>query len=382
MDNDQLDLESASRALNIEKWRLKGALGRGSIYFVGNFSPAYFLFRKDVGKIESGTSVFLHESPVVVRGFPKIKRAFVLEPLISMHFKSEIALEEKMNGYNVRVAMAGGLVVALTRGGFVCPYTTSRIRSVPGIREFLDENEDLMLCGEVVGMENPYVVHSYPEAPDFGFFVFDIRGRSDNVPLPIGKRNSILAQFRLNPVRLIDQVEVTGAADKIISVTKKLGEENREGLILKDPEMVLDPIKYTPSSTNSNDLTYAFGFPYEYGKDFFFSRIIREGYQAFEWHEDEKELEERALRLGKSILYPMVENIRKVQNGELLSEKFSLLVENEDQLDLLIAYLRSQRVTVIVEDKQIENGRLRARIIRPRTSSTDRIRAVLSGKGG
>jgi putative ATP-dependent DNA ligase len=111
------------------------------------------------------------------KGFPKIHRAMVLEPTIQTHFKGLplVAIEEKMNGYNVRVVKIQDQVLALTRGGLVCPYTTEKTTQEIGL-EFFRDHPDLVLCGEMVGPDNPYVPKDiYPEVESIAFYVFDIR---------------------------------------------------------------------------------------------------------------------------------------------------------------------------------------------------------------
>ena len=373
-------LSEVADKLGIAEWRLKGALERQSVQLIENFSPKYLIFKKDLAGIERGTAVFLGKELSVVRGFPKIKRAFFLKPLIKKHFSDRVAVEEKMNGYNVRAALVEDKVLALTRGGFVCPYTTSKLREDDNVERFLREHPSMMLCGEAVGEKNPYVVHRYEEAGDFGFFVFDLRDRVTNAAMPVLKRNALVKEYGLKHVRLFGIFEKGRAAEEVFRIVRELAEEGREGVVIKDPDMKLPPIKYTSSQTNAGDLAYAFHFPYEYGREFFFSRIIREGFQAVEWEESEAELEERALRLGKSILLPMVESIRKVMAGEVLSEDYELEFGSEAELEEFLTYLRRQGVSVVVEDVQRGDGSVRVVLKRLRTSSTDRIRSVLSGR--
>ncbi len=374
-------LAEVAEKLGVAEWRLKGALERQSIQLVKNFQPSYLVFKKDVSGIERGTAVFLGEELSVVRGFPKIKRAFYLEPLLKKHFSSRVAVEEKMNGYNVRVALVEGRLLAITRGGYVCPYTTAKLRESRNTERFLKEHPSLVLCGEAVGEKNPYVVHHYPEAEDFGFFIFDLRERESNESMPVLERNALVEEYELKHVRLFGIFDKGEATGEIFRIVQELAAEGREGVVIKDPEMKHPPIKYTPSHTNASDLAYAFRFPYEYGRDFFFSRIIREGFQAVEWDEGEAELEERALRLGKSILLPMVESIKKVRQGEILTEDYELDFASEAELEEFLAYLRRQGVSVIVEEMQHRNGGVRVILKRLRSSSTDKIRSVLNGRG-
>lgn len=370
-------IERAAEALEIEPWRLKGAIERRNALLIEDFTPSYLLFKKELRHIEKGTAVFFGDELRVVRGFPKIPRALYLEPAVKKHFKDRVAVEEKMNGYNVRVALVDGKLFALTRGGFVCPYTTAKLRREKALNRFIRENPELVVCGEAVGNENPYVVHEYPEAKGFGFFCFDIRYTNTNIPLGVEERYKIAEDYGIKNVRLFGIFKKSNMVEETFRIVRELAGEGREGVVLKDPEMKLSPLKYTPSETNTSDLAYAFRFPYEFGREFFFSRIIREGFQAVEWEESEEELERRALRLGKAILYPMVESIKLVKAGEVLTEDFRIRLESEEEIEEVKAFLRRQGISFIVEEGEEEGLFI---IKRLRNSTTDKIKAVLRGR--
>lgn len=373
------ELEEVSRSLGVEAWRVKGALMRGTIQYLKGEEPPSLIFRKDMGPIERGTVVFLGDGVVVIRGFPKIKRAFYLGSALRRHFRgARVAVEEKMNGYNVRLFRLQNRVFALTRGGYICPYTTKRLGLLPEIESLL-RARDVVLCGEVVGLENPYVTHSYPEAEKFGFFTFDIREKGSNRPWPIAERNALLEAHRVPRARLFGVYELAGVAGRVFEIIKALAKESREGVVLKDPEMVLQPIKYTSSQTNIGDLRYAFSFPYDYGVDFFLSRIMREGYQALEMGEGGEELEERARRLGESLLYPMVETIRRINGGEEVTEDSLVRVEDLRGAERLVEYLKKQRVNCVIGEVKEEGGELLIRIKRLKPATNDKVRSVLRG---
>lgn len=377
-----MNLKAASKALDIEKWRLKGALERRNAHYVEDFSPPYILLKKDLRHLERGTAVFLGAQAEVVRGFPKIPRAFYLEPMLKKHFEDRVVVEEKMNGYNARACMVEGKLLAITRGGFVCPYTTSKLREEKGLAKFLSQESGLVACGEIVGRENPYVAHEYPEARRFGFFCFDLRAKSSGQPLKVKERRSLLENYSVPQVRLLAEYKKEHAAEGTFEHVKALAREGREGVVLKDPDMNHSPIKYTPSQTNTQDLAYAFRFPYEYGRDFFFSRIIREGYQAVEWEDSKEEMEERAQRLGESILYPMVESIRRIKTSErMLSEDYEVRAGSREEMDTLSDFLRRRGINFTLERRRSEDGSKIYLIQRLRNSSTDKIKSVLRGKG-
>ncbi len=371
---NEIYIKKISETLNVEPWRIKGALNRGSIQVLKK-PFVYLVFRKELGKIERGTAVFFNDKDVVVvRGFPKIKRAFYLKPALMMFEK--VAVEEKMDGYNTRVFMLNDKVYAITRGGYICPYTTKKLREDKNIERFLRDYPEYVLCGESVGKQNPYVVHEYKEAKDFGFFAFDLRKKVENTPLPILERRDILESYGIKNVRLFGIFDKKEAYKKIFEILEELEKENREGVVIKDPEMKKEPIKYTTSKTNTSDLRYGFSFPFELGKDFFFSRVIREAFQAFELNESEEKLRERARKLGESILIPFVESIRKVYKGEILTENFEVLLNNDEEAEELIEYLRRQGIVLMFE-KERKNSNIKLKVQRFMQASYDKIKSFI-----
>lgn len=61
-----------------------------------------------------------------------------------------------MNGYNIRVSSVDGQIISLTGGGFICPYSTEVAREQIS-SEIFEDHPDLVLCGEMVGPDNPYL---------------------------------------------------------------------------------------------------------------------------------------------------------------------------------------------------------------------------------
>jgi len=143
-------------------------------------------YRKSV---EKGT-VLIGET--VVRGFPKVPRSLVLDEGIPQQFDEPIAVEEKLNGYNVRVARIEGEVFGFTRSGIICPFTTHKVRELLPVDRFFDRYPDKMLCGEMIGPENPYTVAECYDVDSIAFRAFDIRDRESGEPLPVEERREKL----------------------------------------------------------------------------------------------------------------------------------------------------------------------------------------------
>ncbi len=374
-------IEEAAEKLGIPEFRLRGLIERRTIAKVLKPAP-YFRFDKGVGSIETGTAIFTSGEKVeIVRGFPKIRRAMTISA-IARNFSAlnKVAIEEKMNGYNVRMAKALDSVYAFTRGGLICPYTTEKAVDLLGT-EFFEEHPELMLCGEMIGPDNPYVPKNVYGVESVDFFIFDVREKETGRPIPVKERRELLGKYGIKSVKLYGEYPLAELYKIASQIVKKLGGIGREGIVVKDPEMIIPPIKYTASESNCADLRYAFQFFNEYGQDFFFSRIVREGFQAVDFNESKQKTLKRAHRLGESVLLPMIETIRKCKNGEQITENAHIRVRDPKTIDQFELHLRRLGVEAIFEEpEKDEEGMYTVTIRKLMQSTTDKTKAILSGQ--
>ncbi|MGB9936672.1 MAG: RNA ligase [Methanobacterium sp.] len=363
------------RLLGVKAEKLNHALEKGIVKFFNFKGIPALQFKKDVGKIESGTLIYFDEDIEIIRGFPKTRRTLMLSPTLKNHFQDKLVVEEKMNGYNVRIAAIGDKIVALTRGGYMCPYTTKKAVEIMDLEDFFNNNKDLVICGEMVGTENPYVSHYYNEIGSLGFRVFDIRKKITNDPLRLDDKYKLLKKYNLPSVRVLGTFNVEEAAENVKQIIREIGEQNREGIVIKDPDMEIIPLKYTSSEAHDDEIKYAFTYPFDFGKDFFFSRVIREGFQAYEMEENKEELEQRAKRLGEAILYSMLDTIRKVSSGDIASEDMTIDVESKEEAEDFLRHLHDLGVYALLDEFK-DN---KATIKRIHQSTTDKINNFLNG---
>lgn len=365
----------AARRLE-EKNILKEAFIRHT--FFGDVIEAVKLDRK-FGEFEEGTLIAKTiDGLEIVRGYPKIKRALTLYPTIRKHFRGEVVLEEKMNGYNVRVVRFGKNLYAITRGGFICPYTTEKVRMLIN-SDFFKDHPNLMLCCEAVGEESPFVPKDVYGIKTIDFYVFDIRDKRTNKPLPIRDKEKLAEEYDFKLAPILAEVHVSKAHEVAEEVIRELGKKGREGIVVKDPKMKRQPIKYTTSESNCSDLSYAFRFFGEYAKDFMFSRIVREGFQAFELCKDEEEFKERCLRLGESILKAMVESIREVDEGKKVCDKIRLRFYDLDVFKLFKEHVRRMGINAEFSEPEEDGESYIVWFYRYMKSTTDRIEHILRG---
>ncbi|MDK2790997.1 MAG: putative ATP-dependent ligase [Methanothermococcus sp.] len=388
-DSDKF-ISKISERLKISEEDLKKGFMRKIITTDEYKGTKILSFKKKLKHIERGTIVFLNDNIEYIMGYPKIRRAMTLYPTLKKYFIDKIVVEEKLDGYNIRIANINDEVIAITRGGKICPFTTKKVsKFLSNSIKILDDYPDLMLCGEMVGLNNPYVSHYYPEVDkelsnneyeNLGFYIFDIRNKETNNPLSINEKEKMLKKYNIPYVKPLGIFDKEGAHEKVRELIETLSNEQREGVVLKDPDMAVEPIKYTTHYTQCNDLSVAFEYMYDLGIDFMFSRIVREGYQSFEFGENEEEMERRALDLGKSILYPMVNSIKKVSQGGTISEDFEIFMDSEEDIAEFVAYLKKLHINFTIKNKEkIDNGIYKVKIGRIYSSTNDRIKSHLNG---
>jgi len=94
---------NASKRLNIDEDTLENGFKRKLITKYEYNGKKYLCFKKKLKHIERGTILFLNDNLDFIQGYPKIRRAMVLESAVEKYFDNKIAVEEKLDGYNIRI---------------------------------------------------------------------------------------------------------------------------------------------------------------------------------------------------------------------------------------------------------------------------------------
>ncbi|WP_254764389.1 RNA ligase [Natrinema marinum] len=327
--------------------------------------------------IERGT-VIVEEADVVVRGYPSVPRILVLDTGVPSFFEASerVAIEEKLDGFNVRIADLGD-PLAFTRSGFVCPYTTDRARDLLALEDFFADHPEKTICAELIGPETPYTTHDYASVDSHDFRAFDIRDREAGEALPVPERRELCAAYDFGQPRLFGYAEPSNAVPAVRDAIEELDAAGREGVVIKSADGAT-MVKYTTESQHHDELAYAFSLPFDYGRDFVFSRIVRDAFQAAEFDEDDDRLQQRARDLGESILRPMVATIRDVADGEPVGDRHTVRGD-PDAIDALFAHLHDQSMTIDLEDDRLEDGDRVVEFVKVAESSRDRIAHYLDG---
>lgn len=357
------DARRLARSRSIRRLRYRGVL--------------YLSFRREYRGMPEGTVVLYApgHAPRVVPGYPSIRRALLLRRVLETYFPDEVALEEKMNGYNTRVVHYAGRLLAITRGGFICPYTTHRLELLLGeqLRSLLASRPDLVVAGESIGVENPYTRFPYPVSDGYGFMVFDVMEGQRR--LPLGERDLLADEFDLPTVPLLDVVP-PGGWERARRVVEELEERGGEGIVMRDPQGRVEPLKYTTTRTNIGDISEGMRFFFEEGRSFIFPRVLREIFKIYEEQPDAEGLEERWKRLGGALLEPPVESVRRVQREGVLGEAFTLRFGDPRVLDETLAHFARLGIRVQIGEVVREGGWLKAVFYKPRRTGEE-VRRIL-----
>ncbi|MDI6801021.1 MAG: RNA ligase [Thermodesulfovibrionales bacterium] len=309
-------------------------------------------------------------------GYPRIMRILHLENGINRYFKNKFYVEEKMDGYNVRVALINGVPLCFTRGGFVCPFTTDRIQDLIDIN-FFNEYPERIICGEVVGPGSPYNTEVIPYVKeDVAFFAFDIVDENSN-HLPAEERYRILEQYNIQQVRKWGPFSSSDAG-KIKEIIIELDKEGREGIVIK-PVSSGKSVKYVTLSSCLRDLQATAHLITELPAGFFMQRILR---AVFFCHEFGIPFSSDYLMNSAKTLYLIPEQTLKgISEGENIKETFDIRVNNRKTIDDLMHHLNRSDIRTQLISVEKTGKYHRARFHRIYIKGTKELRHRLTGYG-
>jgi putative ATP-dependent DNA ligase len=210
----------------------------------------------------------------LMAGYPRIGRIFRLERGLAQQFSGAFWVEEKVDGFNVRIFRSGDDMVALTRGGYVCPFATDRAPDFVPMAIF-EAHPDLIICAELAGPDNPYT-QGGPSfvAEDVQLFVFDMMraGRPDFVGQ--GERRDLCERFGLPTPRSFGRFRA-GDWQRVLEIVEALDAEGREGVVIKEDGPAGRRAKYVTAWSGVYDIAVRAEDTVELPGDFFTGRILR-----------------------------------------------------------------------------------------------------------
>ena len=363
--------------LGLPEERLRVLEGKGGLEEDEFEGVRYVRFRDSAKGFRRGTVVF--EDGTVVSGFPHIKRIVQLENGVKRIFKNKpFYVEEKVDGYNVRVVKVKDKILALTRGGFVCPFTTERILDFIS-EDFFRDYPNLILVGEMAGPESPYLVEGPPYVEeDIAFFLFDVQEKGTGKSLPVEERYRLAEEYGIPQVERFGLFDRT-RTDELMELIEKLSEEGREGVVMKTPDM-RKVAKYVTPYANINDIKIGSKIFFDLPGGYFMGRISRVAFYIAEKKLRGEEFEGYAKALGEALLRPLVESILEVSQGHDVEETFTVRVKNISTAHRMVSHFERLGLKIHIEDiEDLKNGYWRITFKRLYPDATREIRELWNG---
>jgi putative ATP-dependent DNA ligase len=299
----------------------------------------YYRVVKKVGRLERGTIV---TDSGIIYDFPRIARILHLENGIKQAFNNPFYVEEKVDGYNVRITKIRDQVFAFSRGSYVCPFSTDRLVDFFNYENFFKENPDLIVCGEIAGPENPYNGESPPYVTeDVSFFAFDIRIKNSDQQVPMEKRYKLFDEYKIPTVTRFGRYTPSDIKD-LKKHIQNLNEKGCEGLVFKPTDPSEKTVKYVTAGSCLRDMKITSPLMIEYQAEFFTHRMLRSLFYLLEHHSN---LDDTFLKkTGEALLQPLFESVRKVADGEMVTERFKVRFNKKQNIKKLFEHFHKCKV--------------------------------------
>jgi putative ATP-dependent DNA ligase len=337
----------------------------------------YVRFSDDMRNFERGTVLL---DGRVVPSYPRLGRIFVLEEGVRRAMPEEFYVEEKLDGYNVRVLRHGERLLPLTRGGFVCPFTEDRLADLADLEPLLRDRPDLIVCAEVVGPENPYILTRTPRvASDVRLFAFDLMRCGHAGFLPLAERDALFERYRVPRAPVLGRwtpAELPRLKDEL----RRLDAEGAEGIVLKPPAEGLR-VKYVTPSVNLTDIEDDSVLLKELPPEFFMNRLVRLalGMREMGMLERTEEIEQR---LGHAILTGFFGALEGIAAGGVVERTFRVRMHGEQAAERLMRHMNraSRRIQVREIERHAEDGMCVLSFRKIFLTSTSELKTLLGGQ--
>lgn len=338
---------------------------------------AYCRFADDWHGIARGTVVVAGS---VVPTYPHIGRILALRQGLASNFSAPVVAEEKLDGYNVRLVRVGRRLLAFTRGGYVCPFTADRIEDLGNFHPLFDARPDLVVCGEVVGPNNPYIDTAVPQVQnDVQFFVFDLMRLDTPGFVPLPDRDALLDTAPIRRAPSFGQVAPNEHA-KIRRLVTDLDARGAEGIIFK-PIGAGVRLKYVTPARNFEDIALDAGLLDELPGEFFTGRIERLVFSLAELT-PRQSMDAWAGRLGHALLSGFRETLERVAQGGTVRKRFCVHMHSHAAADQLLRHLAraSSKIQIIERTREENAGWVTLTFDKTFQESTSRLSSYLGGQ--
>lgn len=334
----------------------------------------YYRVTKKIGPLARGTIV---TSDGILFGFPHIARILHLENGVRNAYTQPFYVEEKVDGYNVRIARVQGRTRVFSRGAYVCPFSTDRIDDFLDTKKIFDEHPELIICGEFAGPDNPYNSEHPPYVKeDIRFFAFDLMIQNKPNHIPIGERYKLFDAYRIPTAKRLGRFSASDMPE-LKKIIRELDVAGCEGMIMKPTCPTEKMLKYVTLGSCLRDMRVTAPLMAEMTPEFFTHRIIR---AALYIHEQAHTLNpDIFVKLGKALLQPVYGSVAKASRGEIIDEPYLLRFREEKSIQLMIDHLYKCKVKFEVLSKNKQNGYWQVRFARKCYASFEILQKHLEG---
>ena len=316
----------------------------------------------------------------LVPAYPRIGRIFTLRAGVERAFTGPFLAEEKIDGFNLRVVRAEGRILAITRSGFVCPFATDRVPELAPVEDLLSAHPELVVCGELAGPENPYLVSRVPGVEeDVRFFAFDLMRLGRRGFLPLEERDGLFRRFGMPEVPRLGFF----APDEFPALRRvvlELDGRGSEGMVLKAPDGSRR-VKYVTPAANLQDIVEDASLLAELPGEFFSSRLVRLVLGL-----DELGLHHRATAvaevLGRGLVSEFDETLHRFRERGVLSRELRVRLREERRIDALVRHINrtSRRVRVTEVGRRFDGRHHRVTLRKVFQVTTSWLHAIHRGR--
>ncbi len=311
----------------------------------------YFRLNKEFKSFPVGT---VFNEDFLIRGYPSIPRIYVLKTGLVRYLSYPFYIEEKIEGYNVRLWKIKDKVLAFTRRGYICPFATDRWEDVlDKLPEFLERFPKLVACCEVAGPENPFVSEYPPYVKeDVQYFIFDFLKEGTGELLGEKEKIQLFKDFQFNHPEIHGPFHPERDYQKICQLIRKYHQEGREGIVCK-PEKEGTRVKYVTPYSNLADLKVVFPYLGEVDPNFISLRLIRLFFNLYEFEEFKEEVYQK---LGEHLFEQALNFLKK---EKLSYEIFKVRFKKEENFLALLAHFKQAKVNIEILKKTWERNYLK-----------------------
>ncbi len=310
----------------------------------------YYRFRKPARGIERGTVII---GKRIIWGFPHIKRIFRLDTGIEKNIELPVYAEEKIDGFNVRVASVGGSVYGFSRGGFLDRFVTEKVREMK-LGKFFEDHPNHVICGEMIG-NTPFTKPT--KKYDVRLLVFDI-DRGDGSYIEPDAKYRMLREYGIEGVPVFGKFS---SVEELKKLASRLNRDRLEGMVLKNRKT----IKFVTANSDIEDIESGARWIFDTERGFFYQRILRSSFFIDDFSLDREEYEKK---LGKA-LYRMVDTVRDAKKGIPPSCEFEILIRDLSIIEDIKKHMsRDVGIEWISRRKEGERTRVRFRKIYKNTA--------------